>query len=72
VRALKRGEGRSCADALVAQQEKDADRLGLADDQNEVELEHRKLRHLQRGALAEDDVDVIGLGLASMESCFLC
>ena len=64
MRAFEGGEGRRGPYAFVAEQEEDADRLGLADDQNEVDLEHSELRHLKRGAFAEDDVDVIGLGLA--------
>src|SRR5437763_14621158 len=41
MRAFEGGEGRRGAHAFVAEQEEDADRLGLADDQNEVDLEHR-------------------------------
>ena len=41
MRAFEGGEGRRGPYAFVAEQEEDADRLGLADDQNEVDLEHR-------------------------------
>src|SRR5438477_11383107 len=41
MRAFEGGEGRRGPYAVVTEQEEDADRRGLADDQNEVDLEHR-------------------------------
>src|ERR1051326_1925742 len=64
MRAFEGGECRGGANGFITEQEKDADGLGLADDQDEVDLEHRELRHPKRGAFAENDIDVIGLGLA--------
>jgi hypothetical protein len=59
MRAFEGGECRGGANGFITEQEKDADGLGLADDQDEIDLEHRELRHPKRGAFAENDIDVI-------------
>ena len=64
MRAFERGKDLGAAHGLVAQQEEDAHRLGLADDLDQVEFEESEVAHLLGGLLADDDVDVIGLGLA--------
>src|SRR5476649_1552479 len=57
-------ERRRFPDPFATDQGKDPLRLGLALDHHQVELEHRKGRHLLAGIVADDDADPIGLALS--------
>ena len=60
---LERGEGRTRRERPVADEAMDAHGSRLALDPDEVELEEREPRCSRRGALADHDVEVVGLRL---------